>query len=108
MLKIVLGVLTAFMVVNLASADSEKSLLVDSSDSTLVVHTSHSDVDRTWLEVAQGQQRRDSIDEAALFLANLVGEGPPQPSGAGQKSDVRIRPWLNGRNSLGVKVEISW
>jgi hypothetical protein len=57
------------------------------------------------LDVPRG---RDPMGEAASYISTLVETVAISPSGSGSPSDLKIRPWISGRNGVGVKVELSW
>lgn len=107
--KIGLVVLTAFVVLNSVEAETGKSVQGRHSESALISRVSYPSPQARWRDVNPDvPRRRAPIDEAASYIANLVDDVAISPSGSGHKSDLKIRPWVSGRNGVGVKVELSW
>lgn len=107
--KVALVILTAFVVLNSVAAETRRSTLGRHSESALIGRVSYSSVDVRWREVdLDAPSRPDPLDNAASYIANLVDEVAITPSGSGNKKDLKIKPWVAGRNGVGVKVELSW
>lgn len=109
MLKLLLGVATLGVLMNSALADPSHEARLDHSNRPMLLQATHiSTVSVSSRAPDKEPVKRAPIDEAALLLANLVGDAPQPTSGSGGVSDLRVRPWFNGRNGVGVKVELSW
>jgi hypothetical protein len=110
--KLILGSLVAILTHGTAAAESKAAAkgINDRSHSAQALVTEVHDplVKRGWVGVAPIQNVPTPLDEAALFLTNLVGESPGSVSDTTQGSELRIRPWFGSRASIGVKVELSW
>jgi hypothetical protein len=107
--KIILAVVTGFVTLNSVTAETRKNMQSRDGESALISQVSHSPSQARWREVnLDASRRRDPMDEAALYIANLVDDAAISPSGSGSNSDLKIRPWVGSRNSVGVKVELSW
>lgn len=107
--KFVVVVLAAFAVLNSAAAETPRSLAGRRSDSTLISPINHSPPQAMWRDInLEVPRRRNPMDEAAVYISSLVDTVAISPSGSGNPSDLKIRPWVSGRNGLGVKVELSW
>ncbi len=107
--KLCVVVLTAFVALNSVTAENRDSIPGRRSKTTLVNRVSHVSPRNSWHEVNLDVSRRPApLDAAASYIANLVDDVAVTPSGSGSKSDLRIKPWISGRNGVGVKVELCW
>ena len=107
--KIILAVITAFVTVNSVTAETHKDMPSRDGERALISQVSYSPSRARWREVnLDAPRRRDPMNEAVSYIANLVDDVAISPSGSGSNSDLKIRPWVGSRNSVGVKVELSW
>jgi hypothetical protein len=97
------------VVLNSVAAETRQSMPGRHSERAVISRISYSFPQARWHDINLDVPRRsDPLNEAASYIANLVDDVAISPSGSGDKSDLKIKPWVSGRNGLGVKVELAW
>jgi|GEM_PF-6330173 len=110
--KLFLGILATVLTLGAADAEQRPAALNTTKSRRpareLIVQVHHPLGNQLWGEAATFQKGPTPLDEAALFLTDLIGDSPRPVSDGTHGSELRIKPWVSSRASVGVKVELSW